>query len=514
MKEVFNLKSKLGLASILFLFATIILKMSGLVRDMVIAYYFGDSYIADAYLAAFIIPNMIILFLTTGMKNALVPSYIQNLEENRGSEHLGQVFNGTVLISIILSIAGTLLARFYIPILYPEFNPHAKEIAIWVSVILFSSIIFVGMNAVLEAFFDSVNKFSLSMVSQIIVVVSTILGAVLFADEFGAYSLAGGYLIGTVISLFFKLVLVIPKKVMKVRKNFDWLEIKKFSIIFVPVGLTVAVGQINLTVDNIFASYFEEGVVTYINYAKNLVHFPQAIFGVTIGTIIFPIISKAHAKNDNDLFKKGVEKGLVMMFLIVLPSIMGLMLLMPNIVEMLYQRGAFGSAATMSTSEVAYFYFGSVLFFSLHNIVNKGFYTLKKGHLIMLTGIFAIILNIILNYVFTLWIGYKGIPLASSVMALFYVGTCFLIFIKLVGGINLKFVGTEFLKVTIATLLMSAVVLWSKQLFGVMGNTVLIIIIVVIGCVTYFVIAVLLRIKALTVLLNRFSPKKFKKNSH
>lgn len=95
LKEVYLLKSKLGIASILFLIATLFLKVSGLIRDMIIAFYFGDSYIADAYLAAFIIPNMIILFFITGMKNALVPSYIQSLTDNNGRNHLGQVFKGT-----------------------------------------------------------------------------------------------------------------------------------------------------------------------------------------------------------------------------------------------------------------------------------------------------------------------------------------------------------------------------------------------------------------------------------
>ncbi|MGP4106091.1 murein biosynthesis integral membrane protein MurJ [Virgibacillus sp. L01] len=507
------MKYNIGLASILFLIATLFLKISGLIRDMVIAYYFGDSYVADAYLAAYIIPNMIILFFTTGMKNAFVPSYIQSIEDNRGIHHLSQVFKGTILISITLSLVGIVLSKYYIPILFPEFNDHGQQIAVWTTIILFSSMLFVGMNSVLEALFDSRNEFSLSVVSQITVVGSTILSAILFEEEIGAYSLAVGYLAGTIISFLFKLFIVMPRKIINFKEKINWAEIKGFYIIFIPVALTVAVGQINLAVDNIFASYFEAGAVTYINYAKNLVHFPQAIFGVTIGTIIFPLLSKANAKNDQVLFKRGIEQGLTTMFFILLPSIIGMMVLMPNIIELLYQRGAFGSDATLATSRVAYYYFGSVLFFSLHNVINKGFYILKKGHLILMIGGMAILLNIILNYIFTTWIGYTGIPLASSIMAFFYVGTCFIIFLRLVKDFKLKNIGLEYLKIIIAVLVMSVVVLGLNPLVKGWSNIVHILTISIIGAAVYLLCVILLRSKTLAIFVDRFIRKTKEKDS-
>ncbi|UOQ45699.1 murein biosynthesis integral membrane protein MurJ [Halobacillus salinarum] len=502
------MKSNLGLASVLFLLATLLLKISGMVRDIVIAYYFGDSYIADAYLAAFIIPNMIILFFTTGMKNALVPSYIEAMTNKREHHHLNQVFSGTIVISLIISLLGAGLAKFYVPLLFPEFKPEAEHIAILITSIYFIAIFFIGMNAVLEALLDAENKFSLSMVSQIIVLMGLIFGAILFADQFSVYALAYGYLAGAVLSLLFKLGLLWKRKIPKVKVKLDLPEIKQFYIVFIPVALTVAVGQINLAVDNVFASYFEEGAVTYVNYAKNLVHFPQAIFGVTIGTIIFPILSKANANNDKELFKRGIEQGLTTMFFILLPAIVGMMLLLPNIVELLYQRGRFGEEATMATSQVGFLYFGSVLFFSLHNVINKGFYTLKKGHLIMMVGGLAILLNAGLNYLFTTFMGYRGIPLASSVMAFFYVGSCFIIFLKLVDGLKLKEIGLEYFKITVATAFMAGAAVGVLHFIESWGSLVQIIIVAVIGAVVYLGCVILLKVETLSIFLNRLKKKK------
>ncbi|WP_234028501.1 murein biosynthesis integral membrane protein MurJ [Lentibacillus sp. Marseille-P4043] len=507
-KEVLRLKSKLGLASVLFIGASLLLKISGLIRDMVIAYYFGDSYVADAYLAAFIIPNMFILFMTTGMKNAFVPSYIESLEKQRGNYHLAQVFKGTIVISFIVSIIGMALAPLYIPLLYPEFNVDATQIAVWVTIIFFATIVFVGMNAVLEALFDAENKFSLSMVSQILVILSSIVAAILFANQIGAYSLAIGYLAGTIISLLFKLILVMPRKKLKLKRKFDWLEIKQFYWVFIPVGLTVAVGQINLMVGSIFASYFEEGAVTYINYAKNLVHMPQGIFGVTIGTIVFPLLSKAIATDNHKLFKRGIEKGLTLMFLILLPSIIGMLLLMPNIIELLYQRGAFTADAVQATTQVAYLYFGSVLFFSLNNIINKGFYSLKKGHLILVISGLSILLNIVLSFIFTAWIGYRGIPLAASVMAMCYVGAQFVVFYKLIGGLKLKALAVEFIKIIVATAIMSGAIYPILLLINGWYNIIQIVVVALAGAIVYIASAYLLKSEALLFMVDKFLKKK------
>ncbi|MEQ6376465.1 murein biosynthesis integral membrane protein MurJ [Bacillaceae bacterium S4-13-56] len=502
------MKSKLGLASVLFIGASFLLKVSGLIRDMVIAYYFGDSYVADAYIAAFIIPNMFILFMTTGMKNAFVPSYIDALQQSKGYQHLTQVFKGTIVVSIVVSVIGIVFAPQYIPFFYPEMNAEATEIAILVTMILFSAVLFAGMNSVLEALFDAENKFSLSMVSQIIVIMTSIVSAFLFAREIGAYSLAIGYLVGTIISLLFKLVLVVPRKMLKLRVKMDWFEVKQFYWVFIPVGITVAVGQVNLMIGSIFANRFGEGAVTYINYAKNLVHMPQGIFGVTIATIIFPILSKAISTDDNKLFKRGIEQGLTIMFFILLPSVVGMYLLMPNIIELLYQRGAFTEEATIATTMVAYYYFGSVIFFSLNNVINKGFYSLKKGHLILMISSASILLTFVLNWILTKYFDYLGIPLAASLNALFYVGATFLIFLKLVGGLNLKYLAKEFTKITLSVIIMSAAVLPLKPFIQDLGNLIQIIIVGIVGAAIFIGASYLVKVESFTILLSKFRGKK------
>lgn len=497
------MKNSLKIAGVLLILATFVLKISSMSRDMVIAYYFGDSYISDAYLAAYVMPNMIILFMMNGMKNAFVPSYIESTKKERGKEHLSQIFKGTTLIGALLSLIGITTSPFLIPLLFPAFHGDAMNIAIWVAILYFSSILLVSMNAVLEGLFDAEKQFSFSVLSQVIIVLFTIGIAILFTPYIGVYSLPVGFIIGSVVSLAVKLPLNKIRSSLSIQGKLDWLEIKTFYIVFIPIALTVAVGQINLLVDNIFANQFDEGVITYINYANRLVHFPQAIFGVTIGTIIFPILAKAIAENDNELFKRGIERGLTALFFILLPSIIGMLLLMPNLIQMIFERGAFGSEATLATSRVAVFYLGSVLFYSLQGVISKGFYSKKKGHLILIIGTVSIFLNVFLNWLFIKQLGYLGLALSSSVVGFFYVGISFIILVRLVGNLNIKDLAKEFIKIIIATIIMAICVYLSSIYLESLSNVYYIIILALLGAIIYGIAAVLLKISALSLLFKR-----------
>ncbi|WP_117168444.1 murein biosynthesis integral membrane protein MurJ [Paraliobacillus sediminis] len=495
------MKGKIAITSIIFILATLVLKITGLLRDIVVAYYFGDSYQADAYLAAFIIPNMLFLFLTTGMKNAFVPQYIESLEQNRSRKLFNQIWKATGITSLLFAILGICLSPIILPLVYANFEEVALEITIHVTMIFMSALVFVGINAVLEAYLDAENRYTLSIISQNIVLITMITSAILFVPEIGTYALAIGYLAGTIISLLFKLFFIIPKKIIKITDKIDFPEVKSFFIILFPVAITVMVGQVNLAVDNIFASYFEEGVVTYINYAKNLVHFPQSIFGVTIGTIVFPLIAKAYAKQDIEGFKAGTERGLTVMFYVLLPAIVGMLLLMPTIIQLLFERGAFDQAATIATSKVAYYYAGSVLFFSLNIMINNGLYTIKKGHLIMMIGLFSIVLNAICNLILTNWMGYVGIPLASSIVGLSYAGTCYLVFRKHVGPLVSKVFVKESLKVMLAVGVMAGGIILLRSSLPPISAIIDLILSVSTGVVVYLVCSYVLKIKSFQFLL-------------
>ncbi|TDL33146.1 murein biosynthesis integral membrane protein MurJ [Jeotgalibacillus sp. S-D1] len=499
----------LGLAGLLFILATLFLKISGLIRDMVFAFYFGTSIEADAYTIAFTFTNIVILFLNTGMKNALVPTYMNALENRRGAYHLSQVMRSTAIVSLVISALGAAFAPLYIPFIYYGLDEKGTDIAVFVTIIFFSSIVAVGMNAVLEAYFDANHRFAISVVSQILVMASSITAAVFFASTIGVYSLAFGYLAGTILSLLLKMLFFVPKGTYSLRWKFDRKEIRSFYLIFIPVAVTAMIGQINLTVDHAFASPYGKGIVNYITFAKNLVHFPQAIIAVTIGTMIFPMLSKAQTSNNKKLFKMGLQRGISTMSLILFPALAGMVWLMPGIIEAIYQRGAFTKEATEATTTVAYYYIGSVLFFSLQTVLNKGFYAMNKGQVIFRIGILSILLNGICNYIFTnMMDSYMGIPLASSFVAFIYFIASYYLFTKLMDKSNQKELMMDLSKILLSVLFM-LIVLWCiRPLTASLPNLVEIAAVSAAGAAAYIGAVFMLRVSAVTFLISVFIKRK------
>jgi putative peptidoglycan lipid II flippase len=497
------MKSKLRIASLLLLLVTLLLKVSGLIRDQLITFYFGASSEADAYYAAFALPNMFILFLTTGMKSAFVPSFIKYEEKNKGLSHLQNVWKGTLLFSLLLSILFIVIAPVYIQLLFPNLTGDTAQMATIMTIIFLSSLLFVGVNAVLEAYFDAENKYYLSVLAQAIVLLGTIGSALLFADNIGAYAFAFGNLAGVILSLLFKLLLLLPKRTLRLEGKINWAENKRFFRIFIPVALTAMIGQITLTIDTSFANRLGDSFVTYLNIAKNLTQFPQNIVGVTIGTIVFPLLAAAYTKGDMPGFKANITRGLQIMYFTLLPVLTGMMLLMPEIVSILFENGKFTAQHTEETSIAAYYYFGTILFYSLVIIVNNGFYTMEKGHYMMRLGFLSIALKLVLNYIFTESFGFIGIPLSSSVTGFIYALTCFLLFRKLMGGIPLREMLLDVAKTTISVLIMGIAVYLLKDAVDQLQPIFTILLCSVSGVIVFLLCVFLMKIQSFYILLGR-----------
>ncbi|MDQ0215921.1 putative peptidoglycan lipid II flippase [Oikeobacillus pervagus] len=498
---------KLRVASILFLLSTFFLKFSSMIREMVISRLFGASYEADVYFAAMTIPNAIVLFMLTGMKDAFLPSYYKYDRLGQGFSHLTNIVKGTFWISLGVSIIGAAISPFLVQTVYPEFGKyeHGFEIAAWTAALYFFSIALVGVNAVYEGYFDSQKKFSFSTFSQTVVVLCTIGSALLFHKILGVYSLPIGYLVGTFVSFIIKLVYLKPSKFLNWKQKMDISEIRQFYHIFWPVGLTIAVGQINLMVNMFFAARLGEGVVSHLNYAFRLVNIPQAIFGVTIATIIYPILASAQSDQNRDMFKRGIEKGLIYMFAFLAPTVVGMTILMKPLVQTFYEGGAFTAEATAATSQYAVFYLGSVLFYSIQAVIAKGFYTLEKGHYMMRIGMISIVVNIFSNWILSYLMGPVGLALSASIVGMIYSLITFTTLYRISGGFSLMSIGKEYSKSIIASMAMAAILVWvgSLGLIMEMHHILYLIIMIGIGAVIYFLALFLLRSEPLKEILAR-----------
>lgn len=500
--------NKLKFASIFLLISTLVLKFSSMIRDLVIAGLFADSYKADVYFAAMTIPNALVLFLLTGMKDAFLPSYYKFDALGKGDAHLTNIVKGSFWISSGIALVGILLSSPIVHTLYPSFAQFedGMQIAVWTSMIYFASLTMVGVNAVYEGYFDAKKKFSFSVFSQTSVVLMTILFAIVFHNRWGIISVPLGYFVGTILSLVLKMIYRTPKKFVIWKQKMDRNEVKEFYGIFLPVGLTIAVGQINLSVNTFFAAGLGgEGIVSNLNYAFRLINIPQAIFAVTIATIVFPIIASARAEDNMLKFRSGVEKGILYLLVFLTPALTGMAFLMEELVRVVYERGAFTASATELTASYAVLYIGSTFFYSIQAIVAKGFYTLEKGHYMMRIGMISIVLNILSNWIFSNYFGAKGIALSTSFVAVLYSSITFITLWKLIGGMNKFYLIKNTLQVVVATAAMYIGIYFVDKFTEIadLPTLVHILTIALIGAIIYFLVLMLFKNEFVKTILSK-----------
>ena len=283
-------------------------------------------------------------------------------------------------------------------------------------------------------------------------------------------------------------------------------EVKDFYGIFWPVGLTIAVGQINLMVNTFFGARLgEEGIVSNLNYAFRLVNIPQAIFGVTIATIVFPIIAKARSESNMIDFRKGIEKGILYLLIFLTPALAGMCVLMEELVSLVYERGAFTSSSTQVTASYAILYIGSTFFYSIQAIVAKGFYTMEKGHYIMRIGLISVLLNVVLNWTLSGKFGAEGIALSASIVAVFYSVITFTTLWKLVGGLNKTYLLKNSFQVIVATVTMIFGVLFADKFTEIadLPPFLHILTIAVPGAILYFLVLMLFKNEFVKTILSK-----------
>lgn len=473
------MNTRLFKKSFIYIIIIILIKLAAVIKDIIIAYYFGDSYQADAFLTAFVFVNIFILFFTNGMRNVFIPNYMKAKLTNKHLDYTTSLLNGTIILTICLVAIMWIISPIMIQLLYP----NQATLITKLTQILLLAVIAVSINVVIESYFEANERHNFSAFSQLFTLLVMIIFTYYFHEKLNIYALAYGYTAGTLTSLLLK---IYPARKI-FQPKMSTAEVKGFYRAYIPIAITVMVGQINLATDQYFANRFGEGIVTYLSYAKNLVHLPQGIIATALATLMLPVISKSSASNQTNKLLNTVRDGQLFVIALLTPAITGMIILMPEITAFLYERGAFKADATAETTIIAYYYLGSVLFYSLNQMIANGLYAIHKGKLIMRLGLISIALNIILNQLLTNFFGHTGIPLASSIVGAIYFTFTYRIFTHQIGTlINNHFLKT-LLKIVASSLVMglSLILLPDLHLLAKIA----------IGMLIYFCTNVVLKIK-------------------
>lgn len=493
------------------MFLTVLSKLLGFGKEVVLSYYYGTSGVSDAYIVALTIPTVIFAFIGVALNTTYIPMF-NKIEQEDGTDSAIRFTNNLVnILLLVLTVIVLLVIIFASPIVKifaSGFSGDVLLLSTKLTQISILSIYFSAIVYVLQGYLQVRNDFKspalvglpLNIVLIISIIVSNYMGLLMLG-------------IGKVIAVLSQVIFLIPflnKQKFKYSfiVNFTDRNLVRSLYLALPVMLGTSVNQINQIIDRTIASNIVIGGISALNYANRLNLFIQGIFVVSIATVLYAEISKKSAKGDLNGIKKTMNTSIIGVTFIVLPITVGTMVLSKPIVEFLFARGAFDDDAILYTSSALFFYSIGMIGFALREILSRVFYSFQDTKTPMINAIIGVILNIILNIILSRYLGIGGLALATSIAAIFTTALLFVSLRKKMGALGMKQISISFFKILFTSLIMGFI---SKLVFDylttLMTQNLSLLLAIGIGMISYFMIIYFMRIEDVDVLVGAIKKK-------
>lgn len=497
--------------AILLIIVTLVSKIFGFLKDIVLSYFYGASPISDAYIISMTIPLFIIAFIGTGISTCYIPLY-NEIQSRKGLEssnyYTSNVVNIMMIIFTIILIIIMLFTKQVVLAFASGFEGQTLELAILFTRIGLISIYFSGLTFVFNGYLQIKDNFLIPGIAtiplNIVIIISIYLSKVIDVKVLA---------IGTVVSMasqFFFLLPSISKTGYKHRYfvNLKDEDIKLMGYMLLPVIIGSSVNQINVLVDRTLASQLAVGGISALTYAKKLNYFVQGIFAMSVATVMFPRISKLASDNKMTDFKKAISEGLTAINVFLVPVTVGAMLFSGPIIVLLFGRGAFDERAISMTSSALFFYSIGMLGIGLREVLSRGFYSLKDTKTPTINASISLIVNIILNFILSKHLGIGGLALATSIAATLTAALMFVSLRKKLGPFGMKQISISFLKILFASSLMGGLAKLSfNYLTASLSQNLSLLLAIVVGAVSYLVIIYFMKIEDVDVMVGAIKKK-------
>jgi putative peptidoglycan lipid II flippase len=425
-------------------------RVLGLVREMVLAQYFGTTAAMAAYNVAFRIPNLLRdLFAEGAMSAAFVPTFTKFLHGS-GKESAWRlanlVINGLAVITGLFVLLGIIFAEPLVRLITDnEYTSNPAQLALTVQLtrLMLPTLTFIALAAALMGMLNSLHHFFIPAFSPAMFNVVTILCAWFVVPVMPGLgiepivAIAAGTFLGGVAQLAIQWP-ALRSEGFKYRPLFDWHDegLRRVLLLMGPGTIGLAATQVNVLVNTALATSQQIEAVSWLNYAFRLMYLPIGLFGVSIATAALPAVSRHHQQEDLAAVRNTVSDGLSLMVMLNVPATIGLMVLAVPIVRMLFEHGRFTPADTLATAAALQFYAIGLVGYSVVRIASPMFYAFGRNRIPVIVSVVTVLVNAALNYALVQVIGYRGLALGTSIAALFNACTLLYLLRSHLHGLN------------------------------------------------------------------------------
>lgn len=409
---------------------TLVSRVTGLVRDVVLARTFGAGVEMDAFNVAFRLPNLLRrIFAEGAFSQAFVPlfSAVMSKEgEEPAKALLSNVVSALFWILLALSVLGVLAAPLLVWVVASGFAEHPDRFALATQLTrwMFPYILFMSVVACLAAALNTFKRFAVPAFTPVLLNLSFIGAALLWAPRLSSpiFALAAAVLIGGALQLAVQYMAVLrmgwAPSLVRPSVAFHSAGVQRVMRQMLPALFGVSVAQISLIINTNIASYLPAGSVSWVTYADRLMELPTALLGVAVGTVLLPGMSGAFAQQDMERYRALVDWGLRLTLLIALPATLGLALLSQDVVAVLFQGQRFTAVDTVQTAHALMGYCIGLVGLIAIKVLAPAYYARGDLATPVKMAMAALVATQLTNLVLVPYFAHAGLTAAISVGAL------------------------------------------------------------------------------------------------
>ncbi len=450
---------------------TILSRILGLVRDSIIGSVLGAGYINDCFQIAFEIPHLTRRVLGEGALSAFIVPIYSKRRHQKGDESAWRFLSNALNVFFVITLVITVLSIVFSGYLFMLFgglkyavNDEAQYLQLGINLtrIMLPYVMFLALASILMGVLHSHRHFTTPALGSVVLNLTIIAAGLWFlgvVPERFSYILAIAVMVGVVL----RVAIMIPpllKRGFRYALNFDLKDpqLRDLARMMIPALFGLAIVQINISVDLNFANWMGPGTPTFIRFSNRLLQFPLAIFVASLSTAILPALSRKVIEDDSEGLRSLVDYALKFIIVISIPASVGLIVLGKPIIEIIFERGRWTSAATSETYFALIFYALGLLPIAAHRILTPVYYAREDLITPMKTASIGLVTNIVLNFIFyhTTNLNQGGLALATSISATINCAILYLLITRRYGAILDKPALITFIKTFICSIIMGA----------------------------------------------------------
>jgi len=425
---------------------TLISRILGFIRDVLMAKFFGTSDIFEAFLVAFRLPNIFRSIFAEGFTDSVATPVMS--EYNEDKEKVFEIGSRLLCIFFIVlclfTLLGIVFSRQLVMLTAPGYIPNLYKFNLAVSYtrITFFYLLLIGLSSAMVSMLYSLKKFFVPAFNPVFLNITFIPGILFFSGYFKDYILVACVVVAGILELLFPL-LALKKNgfIFKfdIKASLADPILRKMFRLFVPRIWSSIVYQLNVFVDTIFASFAQitgVGALAAINYANRLTQLPFALIVLSIAPVVVVDLSKHHKDGNFEDFKKLLIFSFQNIIFFVVPIALIFIFLPKAIIDVLFKRGEFDAYSLNITSSVLFFYAFGVFFFCINRLLVTSFYAIKDTRTPARVATIALLLNVVLSAILMFPLKIGGVALATSISASVSSVLLYRSLIKKLGKIN------------------------------------------------------------------------------